>query len=531
MLKNNDPNYGFGVDLEAHYPHDSNYGYNDPRPHKSNPNYGYETREDEDLNELLKDRGIPYSNIKQIGENLERLGEFDVSKMMKPRKELSSEDIIIMARKSAVFTKVELQTLIYRILKEDSIIETQLTQIINDKLTLIQAELETYITAKITEAEGEIYTKVVKLVEDSYAKYVEETDEKIAEINSTITTLETKESHNLDISNLNTRISAIITALSDYETKLDHEADISGLSSRIDAIISSLSNYETIANHQADIDDLRSSIEDNLTKITDLSFSLALVRSNLSTINTTLSNLDKRVTNNANDIETIDASVNEVRASITTTNNNVANITQSINTLSTNVNNNSSSIVNINSNITTIKAKNTEIENKVNTNTTNISNIAGNVSSILTDVSSLETTVAKNTTDITTLSARVDKSCDTMEEYVDTKISQNNVILNKSISDVLVESKEYVDQKVISNTLTNKIKLVNFSYYADYEIDSITYVIKTFNSEWVVKRATDSDTPIITYCSSDDNPTISLSNVYNNLTAFEYKAIENITLM
>lgn len=83
----------------------------------------------------------------------------------------------------------------------------------------------------------------------------------------------------------------------------------------------------------------------------------------------------------------------------------------------------------------------------------------------------------------------------------------------------------------VENLITNRMKYLNYSYHSMIELDINLYVIKTYRTNWLVKKVVEITNGFdISYASGIDNPTISLSQLPNVIESLVYKNIDLINI-
>ena len=168
-------------------------------------------------------------------------------------------------------------------------------------------------------------------------------------------------------------------------------------------------------------------INENSEDIESLQGNITTINNALSTINTTLTNHDKRITSNTSQINTINGAIETIQDQIVTINGTLASFNDRINSNTTQlgniqqtVNQHSTAIAGLGESISDLEDNVSKLETTVSRHTTEIGNINtalpqlsdritsvegklegyGNISDLEDNVSKLETTVSRHTTEI-----------------------------------------------------------------------------------------------------------------------------------
>ena len=165
-------------------------------------------------------------------------------------------------------------------------------------------------------------------------------------------------------------------------------------------------------------------INENSEDIESLQGNITTINNALSTINTTLTNHDKRITSNTSQINTINGAIETIQDQIVTINGTLASFNDRINSNTTQLGN---------------------IQQTVNQHSTAIAGLGKSISDLEDNVSTLETTVSRHTTEIGNISTALPQLSD--------KITS----VENSVSSINSKLTGY-DQRITSNT--NQISLL-----------------------------------------------------------------------
>ena len=409
----------------------------------------------------------------EYGISVEDKDKCDKNKIKYPNKNILTPDLVVIAKRGFSFDINDLKYIISEVLNSSPLIKKDINELVKTSIQILSNQLIDNIDDIILDI-----ANINKNIADMLSEYSKNNDL----IENKLTTIEhTVIDNSSSINQLNENISDINSSINLINIELSADSsNIDNNTTHINQILANISSINTQLSNNSD------SITAINTKLVENDHNITSINNSISSINTELSDNSLDISNIKNTINTHSANISSILDSITAINNNINQINNSITSINLEISNSNKSITNNTKAIDTINTELISIS-------TSIQTLSTTLNSHTSDINILQTNVAKNTSDINALT-----------------ITINNIPTNPTV-------------------FTNNIKILNYKYYAYYEENSITYVIKTYLNNYIVKRVIESSgnysieyTNIFT---SD-----SLASIIANLSAQNYYDLLSINI-